>query len=85
VDLVALADCFRSAASAQHAQQLQHQLAEDPDTTVAESFYSAVLQSSSIIDSDASDMGSFVDTLQPPSPPLFALYLILLYFLLTPL
>jgi hypothetical protein len=68
-ELVALADRFRSAASAQQAHQIQqqihHQLADDPDTSAAASFYSAVLHSSSIIDCDV----SFVDNVQPPLTP----------------
>jgi hypothetical protein len=67
-ELIALADRFRSAASAQQAQQLQqqikNQLAEDQDTSDAASFYSAVLQNHSFIDN-----ASVTDTVQPPLTP----------------
>ncbi len=40
-----------------------------PDVSLEDSFYSAILQNKSIIDSDFKDMGSLVDLSQPPLTP----------------
>jgi hypothetical protein len=44
-------------------------LKQDSDVSISDSFYSAILQNKSIIDSDCNDMGALVDVSIPPLKP----------------
>jgi hypothetical protein len=44
-------------------------LKQEPDVSISDSFYSAILQNKSIIDSDCNDMGALVDVSIPPLMP----------------
>jgi hypothetical protein len=68
-ELVALAERFRSNAAAQSAPSMASVLKQEPDVSISDSFYSAILQNKSIIDSDCNDMGALVDVSIPPLTP----------------